>query len=225
MIWCRMDITFRLQSREIIMSIPNYREVALAMGDEIKHELLRRLRFGAGARGQLPHPKSGGKPYNATGTLVRSIAVVERVSRSQPEVGRDGTPYAVVRATGDRPPRENAKGKVARAKERTKQARAAAAIGFALQESVGGVVPEHFIRKTPDKSGNRYKLSRIRVRAADTNAALAAILSQPPKDARGIKGKRGIYRVFEVNDTYRRLAFNAARATMKIDVRLGGIAA
>lgn len=219
-----MQLTARIQTREVLLSIPNFREVMLAMGQEIHSELTRRLRFGLGAHGPLPAPKDGGRPYSRSGRLIGSIIVMERVARGQPEVGASGTPYTVVRAVGERPAHEVGN-KVKKAAKRTKQLRVAAAIGFALQESVGGVVPEQFLRKKVASDGSRYKLGKLRIRTAETNAGLAGILSVPPKDKRSVNGKRGVYRVFEITDQYRRIAWDVAKATIKVELKVGNVEA
>jgi hypothetical protein len=189
----------------------NEREVAEAMGQAIHQKLTTRLAFGLGAHGRLPTPNDGGKPLIRTGTAAASIGVGINE--------KNGKVSAVVRAFGDRPENENVGAKVARAKRKTKEMRAATAVALTLQSLSGRSVAERFVRKKPTKSGNVFKLSSIRVRTADTNAALFGILSVPPKDPRAKNGGRGVYRVFEKTDYYMEVAAAAARRVARFILR------
>lgn len=186
------------------LKILNEREAVAEMGEAVKTSLLRRLAFGQGSRGALPRPKEGGQPYSRTGTLVRSIAVGVN-SRQR----RDGEQVwqSVVRAWGDRPANENVEKKVKAARAAQRQRRAELAVALTLSSLGGNTVDAFYLRKKPTKSGQIFKTGSVRVRTADSNAALAGILSVPPKDARSKKGNRGVYRVFEPSPEYVRVAY------------------
>lgn len=155
--------------------------VVAAMGDQVQRNVYNRLRVGRGAHGALP------TDMVKTGRLLNSISYSLRT-------GRKGNVTAIVSATGDRPTDEVGQKKQV-ASRRTKLARAAhIASGTARTRRVKS-------KKAPSGFAMKFMVSHIRHRAATTNAALAAILSVPPKsgDKRGFNGKRGTYVVFDVN--------------------------
>jgi len=171
---------------------------ANVVADEVKS----RLRRGAGAHGALPRGKTGGKPLIATGRLVNSIKAVPSKRRGRKRGPRGAKSRTwVVRATGNRPKDEvGAKKKRARAKTKAMRHAKVAANFSPLNARA--------LRK-------QLKLSRLRVRTADTNAALAGILSVPPKDTRAKAGNRGAYRVFEATAHYKQLAARAAQGRLR----------
>lgn len=210
-----MELRFDVTVTPMDLKIQNEQEVAKAMAQAIWRKVVARLVSGHGSRGPLPTSKQGNPPLNRTGTMMRSINIGLR-QRS------NGNWESVVRCFGDRPPEENAAAKVARAKVKTKQLRAAVALGAALTFAAGGRIDPRILRKTPTKTGKMLKLSRVRVRAADTNASLAAILSVRPHDKRSINGSRGVYRVFERSDLYQQAAFDAARGVLRARLEAKG---
>jgi len=99
--------------------------------------------------------------------------------------------------------------------------RAAAVLGEAFGKlGSGRGVSDAFETK---KKGKGIKLTRMRARTADTNAALAGILSAPPKDKRAKAGNRAIYRVFEASDRYVDLGNNEANTALKYRLRSKGM--
>ena len=203
----------------------NEHETVEAMGNAVRSRLLARLRFGQGASSSLPRPKAGGQPYQRTGTLVGSIQTVMRQAGRGRVIGpqQSAGAYAwtaVVRPTGDRPKEENIQRKRGAAKAKTRERRTEATVAFSLASLGGNAAPSRFVRSKPNAKGDVFRLSRIRVRTADSNAALAGILSVRPNDTRSKKGGRGVYRVFEATDEYRRIAAAECKRVAKFEVRV-----
>jgi hypothetical protein len=170
-----------VEVKKLELGVRNEREVVEAMTERMLARVRERTQRGTGVDGaQLPRPKDGGQPLQRSGQLRASIGATVRETRSGVFVGH-------VKPLG---PRTDVGNRAASAKVRTQMMRAAAVIGAFGQISATGSTPG---RKA---KGPGIKLARVRVRTADTNAALAGILSVPPKDLRGINGDRGTYRVF-----------------------------
>jgi hypothetical protein len=179
-------------------------EGAIAVAaDRIRAELTTRLEKGVGARGTLPNPKDGGQAMQRSGRVLSSIGVVIKKNRKS----ETAQWIAFVRALGDRPAQEVGN-KRAAAREKQRQLRAAASIGFALASLTAGgqAAIAKYRRKKQSKDGQAFRLGGLRIRAGLTNASVAAILSQPPVDKRARNGQRKQYRVFESNETYERIA-------------------
>ena len=216
-------LKFDVKVPEYDIQIVNERATVEAMADAVKAQLVRRLAFGMGARGALPRPKSGGQPYSQTGTLAKSIGVVVSNRPARPKKGQAPVLVAdrwraVVRALGDRPANENVDRKVKAARDAQTQRRATLAVALSLSLLGGNTVDPMYLRKRATKSGDVFRVSSVRVRTADTNAALAGILSVPPKDPDAKKGGRGVYRVFEATDEYRAIAYRVAAGMIKARV-------
>lgn len=201
-----MELSFEARVDELELVIVNERETVQAMGEAQRERTVTRLLSGQGATSSLPRPKDGGRAMQRSGALASSIANL--LTRN-----RKGEWVSTVRATGNRPESENVAKKKQRAKAKTKELRAAMAVALTLQ-SIAGEVDSDLVRKKVGKDGSHFKLSRFKVRAGETNAAIAAILSVPPKDIRGVNGGRGVYRVFEPSAGGREAAAFAARRTM-----------
>ncbi len=159
---------------------------------------------GIGAHGALPSPKAGGRAYNQTGTLVRSISAVP--SKRNPK-------RWLVRATGAR---AGGKAKAKRARARTKALRSARVATFLASNPLAAFTMGKRERR------KALGLGRLRRRAADTNSSLAAILSVKPKDQRAKRGRRGVYRVLEATDRYRKMAAAAAAKYGRYRLRQSG---
>jgi len=199
---------------EFELVVDNESETVGAMGDAILVALRSRLSSGFGASSALAAPKSGGKALHRTGTLAASIVSEVALKR--------GVLVAIVKPTGNRPDSENAEGKVSRARAKTKLLRAEKIASLITQAMSGASIDRHWLRKKPTKDGQVYKVGSVRVRTANTNAALAGILSVAPKDKRGISGGRASYRVFVASSEYQRLATEAAKLIVKFSLRATG---
>jgi len=160
-----------------------------------------RAQRGEGVAGPLPAPKDGGRAYNRTGQLGASITGSIR-QRGERYVG-------VVRPSGDRRDRDVGAAR-ARARDRTKAMRAAAVLGAALQQLGAGL------------ERTRVRVGRIRARAVDTNAALAAVLSVPPKDPNGIKGGRGVYVVMQPTLAEQNESMNIVNRALLVELMSSG---
>lgn len=204
-----MKLSYKILVPEVRFECTNEEATVSAMTAAVEKSVVARTQRGTDADGAaLPRAKDAGteanpdgRPLQRTGTLVASIGSVIRT--------RNGKPYGVVRAFGDRPANEDVKAKVARARIKTAAMRRVA-IEEARRDEIAGVTP----RLT--KRGGKFSAGRIRVRAVTTNAALAAVLSQPPKDARGQAGGRAIYVVFRATDDEQEKARDVARKTMRV---------
>ena len=171
------------------IEIPKFRFVAIngaetvqAMAEAVADKATSRLSRGAGALGQLPKPKAGGKPLNQTGALLNSIKA--RASRKNPE-------RWLVAATGPRGTKAEIKGKRSRARVERKRRKA---------EGIKG-----------------------RVRPITTNAALLAVLRNPPKDKRAAGGNRAVYRVLEKTPAYELLARDVATRKLRYRLESDGV--
>lgn len=211
-----MDWDFQVAVSAFDLKIQNEEETVRAMGEVVKTDLERNLAAGRGARGALPRPKDGGRPMFRTGLLAKSINVVMRQrGRRRGFIGpmRDDSAYewsAAVYATGDRP---DAKQRRANDRRNTKERRQRATEEALADLAAGRSSP--FLRRVPTKSGNIFKLGRVRSRSGHTNAAVAAILSQPPKDLRAKNGDRAQYRVFEPTQQQKVAAARVAQKVMR----------
>lgn len=198
-----MDITI-----EHVPEIEIVYENELAVLDEIgakqAESLVTRAEQGLGARGPLPRTKDG-PPMRRTGTLLSSV---RHVTREDPRAGRS---YVIVRAHGDRPEEERGAEKRRRAAVRQRERRAALAVALTLGALGGQAIPAQYRRARPDARGNVLRLGRVRVRAGETNAAVAAILSVRPRDLRSSNGGRGTYVVFAPSPVYEEIAQSIAR--------------
>ena len=183
----------------------NESQVVAAMGAAIASDITERATRGIGATGALPRPKAGNKPLQSTGRFLGSIRTVQ--SRRNPN-------RQVVSATGKRPSEENVAAKKKRARERTKTMRAEKALQFAIDN------PARAAAMSKREMRKELKLGRVRRRTADTNNALAGILSTPPKDKRAKNGKRGLYRVLEATDRTRKIAKKTADRFLRYKVTL-----
>lgn len=208
-----MDLIFVARFNRTELALVNEGETLMAMGKAIEIRLRTRLIQRDGAHGPLPMPKDGGRPYVRSGSILESIKTY---------LSARGTVLAaVVAPTGPRPENENVAAKLTRARKKTRELRAVASVALAFAQFGGNTAGlDRFTRKVPTKSGQVFKLGSFRVRAADTNAALAGILSVPPKDQRSINGGRGVYRVFERNEEYERAAQEQARKTARFVMRV-----
>ena len=195
-----MLLEFDILLPDLALELDGEALTVAAMASAIAAEVKSRAARGVGAQGNLPKPKDGGRPLWRTGTLIRSIEALPSA--------RDPTRWAV-RATGDRPTEERGATKVAGAKARTKALRA---------ERVGAFIaanPTRALALGKRELRKELKLGKVRVRAADTNAALAGILSVPPRDKRAKAGGRKPARVLEANDDYRQLGARVAAAIIQ----------
>lgn len=179
---------------------------------------------------KMPAPKDkgsaynpGGKPLNRTGLFLSNITYAQKKTRKQKSGKKAPVKYAV-KSEGKRPKSENVAAKKKRAREKTKQARAAAVLGEAFGKlATNRGIHSKFSRMKPsyDSLGRKrtgIKLGRIRFRTADTNAALAGILSAPPKDKRAKAGNRAQYRVFVASPRYVSLGDREANKTIRYRV-------
>lgn len=220
-----MEFSATIKINDIKYVVENEEETVRAMGVAIKDTILRNLSLGRDAKGQMPQPKdtgpgeNGNRPWHRTGTLARSIGVqVRQASRKVFGPQRSDKQYAwvaVVRPFGDRPESEDIQRKKRNAAAKTKSLRNEKLAKLADDHQRGNVIPSRFLRKIPSQSGNIFRVGSIRRRAADTNAALAGILSQKPNDLRGKNGNRKQYRVMAPNDQSRRAAQAACRNVMR----------
>lgn len=164
-----------------------------------------RLARGVGSRGSLPRGRGNNKPLVQTGQFLDSVGyVIHPVRRRGQATGYRG----VVRAMGARNDL-GVKTKVRRAAQKTKHLRATVVLGAALSSLSGA-------GNSSRLTGNALKkrIRKTRVRTANTNAALAGILSQPPRDKSAKSGNRGLYRVYEVTERYTSLGYKAMKKTV-----------
>lgn len=147
------------------LTVENERALLEALGRAQASNVRMRAIAQMGVTGPLPRPRDGGLAWHESGALLSSIGTVSRVRRGRPEV--------IVRPLGARTGRDFGAA-VRRARERTKQLRAAAVIGAALQ-SLGGASSGG----GSSKPARKLRLSKIRRRAVVDNAGLAAVLSKP----------------------------------------------
>lgn len=199
-----------------------------AMARTVSRAVKRSTLAGFDAHGRrLPKPKDGGRALQRSGVFVRSIKMLKskraRAVKS-PHTGKIAIPKYHVFADGVRDKKNLAKLRRL-AREKTKQARAAAVLGEAFGAlATGRGVSSDFTRS---KRGAGIKLGKIRFRVVNKNSQIAAILSVKPKDKRAKNGNRGIYRVFEASDRYRVKARDAAakverhRLTSKRSIKVG----
>ena len=208
---------------DLVFEVTNEKDTVSGMARAISKAVKRSTASGKDAHGRrMPKPKDGGtknnpsgKALNRTGRLLANIRSVEKKARKS-KTGKKASVRYAVKSDGKRPKSENTAAKKKRAREKTKQARAAAVLGEAFGKlGTGRGLHSNFEAK---KRGSGMKLSKIRFRTADTNAALAGILSAPPKDKRSKAGNRAQYRVFEASAQY--IQLGATESNRRIKYRL-----
>tara|TARA_Y100000588_G_C14180780_1_gene893584 strand:+ start:94 stop:768 length:675 start_codon:yes stop_codon:yes gene_type:complete len=209
---------------DLVFEVTNEKDTVSGMARAISKAVKQATAAGKDARGRrMPKPKDAGtqnnpngKPLNRTGRLLANIRPVEKKTRKSKTGKKAAVKYAV-KSDGKRPKSENLAAKKKRAREKTRQARAAAVMGEAFGKlGTGRGLHSSFEAK---KRGSGMKLSKIRFRTADTNAALAGILSAPPKDKRSKAGNRAQYRVFEASDQYIQLGGQVSNKLIKYRLR------
>ena len=214
---------------DLVFEVTNEAETVARMA-RASSKAVKRSTLGArDAHGRkMPKPKDAGSDQNPsgralirTGRLVSNIRDAKKKRRGKKAATKKQPVTYVVKSEGKRPDSENVAAKKKRAREKTKQMRAAAVLGEAFGNlGSGRGVSDAFETK---KKGKGIKLTRMRTRTADTNAALAGILSAPPKDKRAKAGNRAIYRVFEASDRYVDLGNNEANTALKYRLRSKGM--
>tara|TARA_Y100001938_G_scaffold151201_1_gene247362 strand:- start:18627 stop:19301 length:675 start_codon:yes stop_codon:yes gene_type:complete len=198
---------------DLVFEVTNEQSTVRAMASVIARAVKKNTIAGKDAFGRkMPAPKDKGSKQNPdgkalkrTGRLIAEILAHEKKRRRR-KASKSGkkSPIAYgVKSAGKRPKKENVAAKKKRAREKTKQARAAAVLGQAFGQLSTG------------QSKKKVRLSRIRFRTADTNAALAGILSAPPKDRRSKAGNRAQYRVFVASPEYQALGSQQANKTIR----------
>lgn len=188
--------------RPVILNQP---AVIREMAQLILSRVRARTERGESATGApLPRPKDGGQPLRRTGSFLASFDVRERTHS-------DGTISAVVRPMGPRPENEQAaiKRKKRAARSRRFALMAAGSIGVALQKLAG-------TERAPALG------SLKRRRTVVDQGSLAAILSLRPQDDRGMKGGRGVYRVFVPRESEIADARRVAQELIHVDLRETG---
>lgn len=188
------DLTF-----EVVNELQTVAGMAAAISQAVKAA----TKAGKDAHGKkMPKPKDAGskenlngKTLNRTGRLIANITHAKKKARKS-KTGKKAPVKYVVKSDGKRPKEENVKAKKKRARDKTKRERAKEAPQF-------------------NPSTGRFRKSKIRFRTADTNAALAGILSAPPKDRRSIAGNRAQYRVFEASNRYINIGEEKANKLMR----------
>lgn len=175
----------------------NEKAVMMELGAQLALQLKRRAKAGVSSRGgALRQPKDAGTPanpqghaYNRTGALSDSIDFKLRKRKARAGRGLSRERHIVViSAYGNRATGKARARRTRRSREKTAGLRAAAIVGALFSNQTS----EDFTRRY-GKQGRR-----IRVRYANTSAAVAAILSVPPKDSNSKKGSRAVYRVIEL---------------------------
>ena len=196
-----LDLYIDVIIPEIRAHVEKQPEVVGLMANAVKREVLRRWSRGLGAQGRLPVPLDGGRALYRSGTMIDSTRAYP--SRRRPDKW-------VVAPTGKRPDDENVAGKKKRARAKTKRLRERKKRLFMrISGARAAAMGKRELRKA-------LKLGKLRRRTADTNAALAGILSVPPKkgDKRG--RNRGVYRLFEPSEHYARAANAAAQEHIRL---------
>jgi hypothetical protein len=196
--------------------IGNTLEVIEAMTSEVAGRVKFRASRGLGPEDRLPAPKDGGRPIHRTGQLVASIGYVVRTMT--PKGKALASPVGVVRATGRRvdagdpaqygrrrsrqAPREYIARKARAARARTKQLREDKVARVMLSPSAEEQAWMDRVMATGRRSRapKSLGLGKIRVRTAETNAGLVAILRQPPRDKRARSGNRERYVIIAANE-------------------------
>ncbi len=207
--------------RTKVFQVPDENEflTVAKMGEVIRNRVEARLRLGAGAHGLLPRPKDGGTAMNRTGRILSNIYYVMRTSAK-------GTPRAIVRADGKRPVEETADKKPRAAARQRAARRAAASTGYHEGKRLAVKKYKSSGRRRGPASLFRYRFntSSIRIRSADTNSSVVAILSLPPssKDKRGRAGGRGVYIVFDTNTSDQQAIQGVVKSYLKPTIDLAG---
>jgi hypothetical protein len=215
---------------DLVFEVTNEENTVRAMASVIARAVKKNTVAGKDAFGRkMPAPKDKGSKQNPDGkALKRTGLLIAEISAHQKKKSRRKTsksgkksPIAYgVKSAGKRPKKENVAAKKKRAREKTKQARAAAVLGEAFgQLGTGRAVSRSFKLRSgftsTGKARTGIRLGRIRFRTADTNAALAGILSAPPKDRRSKAGNRAQYRVFVASPEYEALGNQQANKTIR----------
>lgn len=214
------------------LRVPDYRlvvgnelEADLAAAAQIQSNVIQRLQAGEGATGALP-PTKDGRPGIRSGELAASIGILQRERRT-----KSGSKISVVvrplgKRTGNTDQRSEKKETFAAdvevrrraAAQKQKALRAAVAASVLVRALANGSASvAHMLTKA-----GRLKVSKLRVRTADTNAALAGILSQPPKDKRAKAGGRGQYRIMQANQQDREDAAREVARTLAVSLVADG---
>lgn len=200
----------------------NARETVGAMTTRLRQRIAARTAAGQDADGPLPPSKDGNPALQRTRTLLGAIGqTVKWQPRASvrktmgPARESDGDWVGVVRAFGARPAdeAEAVDRKKAAARARTQQLRVAAVLGGFLQHMNA---PSSVLGRK--RRGPGIRLSRVRVRTVVDNMSLAAILSVPPKDKRGIAGKRASYRVFLARESEHEESAQIAQTMLVVEL-------
>tara|TARA_A100001011_G_scaffold127359_1_gene134316 strand:- start:152 stop:847 length:696 start_codon:yes stop_codon:yes gene_type:complete len=204
---------------DLTFEVTNELQTVAGMAAAISQAVKAATKAGKDAHGKkMSKPKDAGSKENPngkalkrTGRLIANITHEKKKARKSKTGKKPQVRYAV-KSGGKRPADENVAAKKKRARDKTKQARAAAVLGEAFGTLSGRGISSDFQRK---KRGSGIKLSKIRFRTADTNAALAGILSAEPKDKRAKAGNRAQYRVFVASARYVNIGEEKANKLMR----------
>jgi len=188
---------------DLTFEVTNELQTVASMAAAISQAVKAATKAGKDAHGKkMPKPKDAGskenpngKTLNRTGRLIANITHAKKKARKS-KTGKKAPVKYVVKSDGKRPKEENVKTKKKRARDKTKRERAKEAPKF-------------------NPSTGRFRKSKIRFRTADTNAALAGILSAPPKDPRAKAGNRAQYRVFVASARYVNIGEEKANKLMR----------
>lgn len=177
----------------------NERQVLESAGKMLRKSVADRARRGISSSGKrMPPPKDGWTPYFRTGQLAGSINEWVRPIKRRRSFGvRPGAETLkqqqvlrwelVVEPMGDRL-RGESDGKKRAAHRRRMQGRRA-----------GLVLAAVFSASPPSRAALKRMLRGVGSKSGNTNKSVAAILSVAPKDPNGVKGRRAVYRVFELS--------------------------
>lgn len=214
-------LSFEVFVPEMEFRIDNPVEVVRAMAQYQARTVRNRIAAGDGSRGALPR-SADGRPYRRTNQLFESIDFEMRTFRAS-------LPYAIVGPTGTRneaKDRQASRRRRAAARRRTvrtelRALRRAGVIGLGesairaranaiARTRAGRTRARRAFRELERRGAYGISDAEIAIRAKRAgkfssrnyirNMDIAAILANPPKDARSISGKRGVYIVFEANE-------------------------
>tara|TARA_B100000700_G_scaffold35741_1_gene34771 strand:+ start:1007 stop:1654 length:648 start_codon:yes stop_codon:yes gene_type:complete len=188
---------------DLTFEVTNELQTVAGMAAAISKAVKAATKAGKDAHGKkMPKPKDAGskdnpdgKALKRTGRLIANITHAKKKARRS-KTGRKPPIKYVVKSDGKRPEEENVKAKKKRAREKTKRERMKEAPRF-------------------NPATGRFRKSKIRFRTADTNAALAGILSAEPKDKRAKAGNRAQYRVFVASARYVNIGEEKANKLMR----------
>jgi len=182
---------------EVLNEVEAVQTAAQRIAAQVRGRAVR----GIGAHGRLPQPKDGGRALNASGQFAASIQAVQ---------AKRNKAKWMVKPVGPRT-NENVKTKKRSARRRTRAMRRDKIDAFKATPGSGELDRKQIFKA--------LGLRNVRVRTADTNAALAGILSVEPKDKRGISGNRGVYRVLEATDKTRKIGRDTLAKAIKYRLR------